>query len=137
MSYHRPAVSQPPFVAYFCMEFGLDEKLPIYAGGLGVLAGDFMRSAHALALPVVGIGILWGEGYTTQQLGAAGEPLDLPTPLDRSHLIRQVPTVSVNIRGVEVPLTIWRVEGLRCAPLYLLEPMLDRDRWINGRLYGG
>jgi len=46
-----------PRVAYFCMEYGLSERLPIYSGGLGVLAGDFLRSAHALKMPVVGIGI--------------------------------------------------------------------------------
>ncbi|HEY1586443.1 MAG TPA: alpha-glucan family phosphorylase, partial [Polyangia bacterium] len=121
------------------MEFGLDEKLPIYSGGLGVLAGDFMRSAHALALPVVGVGILWEEGYTTQAIGAAGETLDLPTPrtIDRAHLVKEAPIVTVTIGTHDVPLWIWRVEGLGAAPLYLLEPVVEHDRWINRRLYGG
>jgi glycogen phosphorylase len=140
MSYDSPIGvigGDRPRVAYFCMEYGLDEKLPIYSGGLGVLAGDFMRSAHALALPVVGVGIVWEEGYTTQHLGPAGEPLDLPTPLDRTHLVKEEPIVTVTIGGHEVPLCIWRVDGLGAAPLYLLEPTEERDRWINRRLYGG
>ncbi|MDB4969508.1 MAG: hypothetical protein JWN44_5197 [Myxococcales bacterium] len=139
MSYEGPTprIGERPHVAYFCMEYGLVESLPIYSGGLGVLAGDFMRSAHALSLPVVGVGIVWEEGYTTQRIGPLGETLDLPTPLDRSHLVKEAPTVTVTIGGHEVPLCIWRVEGLRAAPLYLLEPILPRDRWINRRLYGG
>ena len=137
MSYERPSIGERPRVAYFCMEYGLDEKLPIYSGGLGVLAGDFMRSAYALSLPVVGVGILWEEGYTTQGIGPGGETIDLPTPLDRSHLVREAPIVTVQIGSHEVPLWIWRVEGLGAAPLYLLEPIVERDRWINRRLYGG
>lgn len=135
MSYERD--HSRPGVAYFCMEYGLDENLPIYSGGLGVLAGDFMRSAEALGLPIVGVGIVWEEGYTTQKIGPHGETLDLPTPLDRRHLIREAPTVTVTVAGHEVPLAIWRVDGLGAAPLYLLEPTQERDRWINRRLYGG
>src|SRR6266480_6904832 len=81
MSYDIRQIGERPCVAYFCMEYGLVESLPIYSGGLGVLAGDFMRSAHALALPVVGVGIIWEEGYTTQRIGPQGETHDLPTPL--------------------------------------------------------
>jgi glycogen phosphorylase len=140
MSYERPSmIGERPGVAYFCMEFGLDEKLPIYSGGLGVLAGDFLRSAHALQLPVVGVGILWEEGYTTQALGPGGETHDLPTPrtLDGKHLVKEEPIVTVQIGGYDVPLWIWRVDGLNAAPLYLLEPIVERDGWINRRLYGG
>ena len=49
-------------VAYFCMEFGLHEEFPIYAGGLGILAGDFIKSAHDLKLPVIGVGLRWATG---------------------------------------------------------------------------
>jgi starch phosphorylase len=96
-----------------------------------------MRSAHALGMPVVGVGIVWEEGYTTQRIGEAGETLDLPTPIDRSYLVREEPIVTVTIAGHDVPLAIFRVDGLEAAPLYLLEPVLPRDRWINRRLYGG
>ena len=54
------------------MEYGLHEEFPSYAGGLGVLAGDFMKSAGDLGLPVVGIGLRWGQGYTAQRIGADG-----------------------------------------------------------------
>jgi starch phosphorylase len=137
MSYVSSSDGDLPQVAYFCMEYGLDERLPIYSGGLGVLAGDFMRSAKALAMPLVGVGIVWGEGYTTQRIGAGGECEDHPTPLDRRHLERLEPTVSVTVAGHEVPLAIWTVAGLGSAPLYLLEPIEERDRWITRRLYGG
>ena len=66
----------PPLVAYFSMEYGLHEELYSYAGGLGVLAGDFMKSAGDLGLPVVGVGLRWGQGYTSQHIGADGYPYD-------------------------------------------------------------
>src|SRR5205823_4840268 len=126
-----------PRVAYFCMEFGLSERLPIYSGGLGVLAGDFLRSAHALGMPVVGLGIAWGEGYARQVIGAGGLVHDAPTPLDRGLLRREPHTVHVHIGGHDVPLAIWRVDQFDNAPLYLLEPSHPRDQWITRRLYGG
>ena len=66
-----------PRVAYFCMEYCLHEKLPIYAGGLGVLAGDYLKAAHDLNLPVTGIGILWRQDYTEQYIDAEGNPYDI------------------------------------------------------------
>src|SRR5438874_247649 len=72
-----------PRVAYFCMEFALHEDLPIYAGGLGVLAGDHLKSAHDGRFPLVGIGLLWGEGYTHQRI-ENGEVVDHFEPLQRT-----------------------------------------------------
>ena len=66
--------ARPPLVAYFSMEYGLHEEFHSYAGGLGVLAGDFMKSAGDLGLPVVGIGLRWGQGYTSQHIGADVSP---------------------------------------------------------------
>jgi glycogen phosphorylase len=126
-----------PRVAYFCMEYGLSERLTIYSGGLGVLAGDFLRSAHALGMPVVGIGIAWSEGYTHQTIAADGTPRDAAVVLDRTLLIREDATVHVTIGGRDVPLTIWRVDRFENAPLYLLEPTELKDRWMTRRLYGG
>jgi starch phosphorylase len=63
-------------VAYFSMEYGLHEEFPSYAGGLGVLAGDFMKSAGDLGMPVVGIGLRWAQGYTAQRIGEDGQPVD-------------------------------------------------------------
>lgn len=119
------------------MEFGLSEQLTIYSGGLGVLAGDFLRSAKALDLPVVGVGIAWGDGYTAQSIGADGQPQDNPVTLDRRFLKREAPIVNVTVRGENVPLQIWRVDGLDNATLYLLEPIEEEHRWISRRLYGG
>jgi starch phosphorylase len=59
------------------MEFGLGESLPLYAGGLGVLAGDYLKTASDLGVPVVGVGLLYQEGYSRQVLDAAGRPQDL------------------------------------------------------------
>jgi starch phosphorylase len=126
-----------PTVAYYCMEFGLSERLPIYAGGLGVLAGDFLRAAHALRLPVVGVGLLWGDGYTTQAIGPDDHPEDHPTRVDRSLLHREEEVVSVHVAGRDVPLAIWRCDAFDNATLYLLEPTEERDRAMTRRLYGG
>jgi glycogen phosphorylase len=119
------------------MEYGLSEHLTIYSGGLGVLAGDFLRSARALQLPVVGVGIAWGEGYTSQTIGTEGDVQDAGVPLDRRFLIREQPTVHVTIAGHDVPLAIWRVDAFDNAPLYLLEPAEVKDQWMTRRLYGG
>src|SRR5690554_7135316 len=58
-----------PVVAYFCMEYGLDETLRTYAGGLGILAGDYLKGARQYGYPIVGIGIKWKQGYTNQWIG--------------------------------------------------------------------
>src|SRR5215472_15507223 len=73
---HRMTAPTPPLVAYFSMEFGLHEEFPSYAGGLGVLAGDFMKSAGDLGMPVVGVGLRWAQGYTVQRIGPDGYPYD-------------------------------------------------------------
>src|SRR5207247_9656016 len=65
-----------PHVAYFCMEFGLHETFPIYSGGLGILAGDFIKSARDLGLPVVGVGLRWARGTGIQHVGADGMPTE-------------------------------------------------------------
>ena len=70
-----------PLVAYFSMEYGLHEEFPSYAGGLGILAGDFMKSAGDLGMPVVGIGLRWAQGYTAQRIGEDGQPVEFGEPL--------------------------------------------------------
>ena len=70
------------------MEYGLSETFPIYSGGLGVLAGDILKTAKDLNLPMIGIGILWREGHTDQYLDKNGFP-DCPQDYDRSHLRTQ------------------------------------------------
>lgn len=65
-----------PRVAYFCMEYGLQSDFKLYAGGLGILAGDHLKAAKELGMPLVGIGILWKQGYTEQHIGEDGYPYD-------------------------------------------------------------
>ena len=72
----RSFMNRPPSVAYFCMEYGLSESFPIYSGGLGVLAGDFIKSAHDLDLPLVAVGLRWERGYCVQRIGPDGQPFD-------------------------------------------------------------
>ena len=72
--------------AYFCMEFGLHEDLVIYAGGLGILAGDILKAAHDLKIPMVGVGILWHHGYTAQHIDREGKPYDTYPPLKMEHM---------------------------------------------------
>ena len=126
-----------PRVAYFCMEFALHEDLPIYAGGLGVLAGDFIKSAGDLRVPLTAIGMLWSEGYTSQRIGHDGAPYDTYLPTPRHALARVAVTVSVEVRGKAIPLTAYLVKDYGTAPLYLLEPVHEADRWLTRRLYGG
>src|ERR1700704_1126762 len=134
---HAPlnASTRPPLVAYFSMEYGLHEEFHSYAGGLGVLAGDFMKSAGDLGLPVVGIGLGWGQGYTIQRIGSDGYPYDRwrdypPHPLTDTGI-----RVRVRVAAREVECGVWRVGQYAIAPLFLLEPLDERDRWITRRLY--
>ncbi|NLS44550.1 MAG: alpha-glucan family phosphorylase [Firmicutes bacterium] len=131
--------AQPPKVAYFCMEYGLDEELKTYAGGLGILAGDYMKSACDLGLPVVGIGILWKQGYTQQMIDPDGKPFDQYPCYSYDFLNDTRKTVNVMVRGRNVKCKIWMVDKYKNAPLYLLDTNLpeNEDKWITGRLYGG
>src|SRR5262245_21191415 len=126
-----------PTVAYFCMEYGLDAAFTIYAGGLGILAGDHMKSAGDLHLPVIGLGLLWDEGYTQQTIGASGNPEDAYPKTRRDSLTRLDVTVEVTIRGRTVPCRAWKVDRYVRSTLFLLEPEREDDRWITQRLYGG
>src|SRR3989442_13146425 len=125
----------PGTVAYFCMEFGLHEEFPIYAGGLGVLAGDFVKSAHDLGLPVVGVGLRYASGYSRQAIGEDGMPLnEFPTyPAD--FLDDTGVRVRVRVAAREVEARVLRTERWDNAPLYLLEPTAPEDGWITPRPY--
>jgi starch phosphorylase len=125
----------PTTVAYFCMEFGLHEEFPIYAGGLGILAGDFIKSARDLGLPVVGVGLRWERGYSRQRIGADGAPADDFPEYPADFLEDTGVRLPVRVLGREVPVRVWRVERWGNAPLFLLEPAAEEDRWITRRLY--
>jgi starch phosphorylase len=128
-----------PRVAYFCMEFGLHEKLPIYAGGLGVLAGDYLKAAKDLQLPVIGLGILWRQDYTEQYIDDHGNLYDVYPTYNYEFLHDTGVMVSVWIGGEEVKLKIWQTDQFDNAPLYLLDagkPGMKNGKF-TARLYGG
>ena len=122
-------------IAYFCMEFGLHEEFPIYAGGLGILAGDFLKAAHDLALPVVGVGLRWARGYSRQRIGDDGAPVDEFPEYSADFLTDTGARVRVRVAEREVEARVWRTERWGNAPLFLLEPVAEEDAWITHRLY--
>ncbi len=128
-----------PRVAYFCMEYGLHENFPIYSGGLGILAGDYLKAANDQKLPLVGIGILWRQDYTEQYIDQGGYPYDVFTDHDFDFLKDTGVIVTVDIRGETVPCRVWLLEHYNNAPLYLLDADVPGSPhgWITQRLYWG
>ncbi|MBM4452434.1 MAG: glycosyltransferase family 1 protein [Chloroflexi bacterium] len=133
-------------IAYFSMEFGLGEVLPMYAGGLGMLAGDFLKTASDLDVPVVGIGLLYQEGYFRQIIGADGWQIEAHPHNDATNLpIRPVMDASggwlrvpLGLPGRTIVLRVWQVQVGRVT-LYLLDsndPLNNAaDRSIIYKLY--
>lgn len=144
--YAGPLWRQP--VAYFCAEFGLHESLPIYSGGLGILAGDHLKSASDLNIPLVGIGLFYSHGYFTQLIDANGwqqegygssrvETMPIRQVLDdKSHPL----VVSVQAGEDEIRLRIWQLTVGR-ARLFLMDSDVEdndqNDREMTRYLYGG
>ena len=133
-------------VAYFSMEIALDTAIPTYSGGLGVLAGDTLRSAADLALPLVGISLLHRKGYFEQHLDAAGNQSESAVQWNPEQVLEPVDaTASVQIEGRTVRLRAWKyaVRGVTGheIPVYLLDTQLpendERDRRLTDSLYGG
>ena len=127
-----------PRVAYFCMEYGLHSDFKIYAGGLGILAGDYLKGAKDHGYPIVGIGIKWKQGYTDQRVTDTGKVLDT-YPIYKYDFLKDTGvTVSVTIRKREVKCKVWLAETFGNAPLYLLDTDVpgNEDSWICGQLYG-
>lgn len=127
-----------PTVAYFCMEYGLHSDFKIYAGGLGILAGDYLKGAKDIGAPVVGIGIKWKQGYTDQRIDEDGKPYDSYHNYDYDFLEDTGVKVGVKIRDVDVICKVWKTEKFGNNPLYLLDTDIpeNADAWITGQLYG-
>jgi len=127
-----------PRVAYFCMEYGLQSSFKIYAGGLGILAGDYLKGAKDHGFPIVGIGIKWKQGYGDQVIGPDGQPYDAYHNNEYGFLEDTGVAVDVPIRGRNVKCKVWKTEAHGNAPLYLLDTDLpeNADAWITGQLYG-
>jgi starch phosphorylase len=138
-----------PLIAYFSMEFGITEALQNYSGGLGVLSGDHLKSASDLGLPLIGVGLLYQEGYFQQYLNTDGYqqeryPINdysrLPVTLQRDEKDQPI-KISVPMPGRELFAQIWKVQIGR-VPLYLLDANIPEntrpeDRDLTDRLYGG
>jgi starch phosphorylase len=141
---HREHLSGP--IAYFCAEYGIHESLGIYSGGLGVLAGDHMKSASDMALPFVGVGLLYRRGYFRQQIDADGHQehnyadYDLNRlPLSRVQDRDGLPlTVSVELPGRELSVAVWLAQVGRVPVLLLDTDVAENaveDRPITHILY--
>ena len=135
-----------PPVAYFSMEIALHPAMPVYSGGLGVLAGDTLRSAADLGLPLVGVTLLHRKGYFFQRLDAAGGQIEDPVAWVPGDFLHELPQrASVSIEGRTVWLRPWRYDvtgiGAFRVPVYLLDTDLpenaEADRRLTDVLYGG
>ena len=147
---HRvaPQISTHHPVAYFCAEFGVHESLPIYSGGLGILAGDHLKSASDLGIPLIGVGLLYRQGYFRQRLSKEGwqEDYYIDNVFDQMALELLTDdqgntlTFELEIRQRHVKVQVWKARVGR-VDLYLLDTDRDDndtiDRWLTGHLYGG
>jgi glycogen phosphorylase len=149
----QPITNAPPAsaaspIAFICAEYAVHESLPIYSGGLGALAGDFLKEASDRRLPMVAVGLFYRRGYFHQRLDASGwqhewwsteRPEDMPAipVLDAGG---RPLTVSVPLRGERVTARVWRVDIGR-IPLFLLDTAVAENsalgRWVGSRLYVG
>ena len=145
---NHAGVLRPRPVAYFSAEFGLHESLPIYSGGLGVLAGDHIKSASDLDIPLVGVGLFYGQGYFLQRLDTTGWQHEEYLETDVSQLPMQPAigvggepvVVEIATRGAAIRAKVWRVKVGRCDLLLLdsnVEGNAPEDRETTSRLYGG
>jgi starch phosphorylase len=135
-------------VAYFCAEFGVHESLPIYSGGLGILAGDHCKAASDLGVPFVAVGLLYRKGYFQQTIDRHGRQHDHYSDINFDELPIEPAQaagggevrVRVHIGGREVQIKVWKARVGK-TPLYLLDTDLadnhDSDRLITNQLYGG
>ncbi|HEV2787556.1 MAG TPA: alpha-glucan family phosphorylase, partial [Solirubrobacteraceae bacterium] len=143
------AVAQDRPVAYFSAEFAIHGSLPIYSGGLGALAGDLLKEASDLALPFVGVGLMYRRGYFRQRIDATGwqqeywvptDPHRTPAVLVTQGAERTPVRVTVPVGDEDVVAQVWRVDVGR-VPLLLLDTDLQENarmaRWITSRLYDG
>jgi glycogen phosphorylase len=141
-------VLRPHPVAYFSAEFGLHESLPVYSGGLGVLAGDHIKSASDLDIPLVGIGLFYGQGYFRQRLDLGGWQREEYLKTDVNQMAMEVAigkdgrpvVVEIETRSGRIRAKVWRVKVGRRDLLLLdsdVEGNAPEDRQLTSRLYGG
>ncbi len=132
-------------IAYFSMEIGLESKMPTYSGGLGILAGDTIKSCADLNIPIVAVTILYKKGYFHQKLDENGQQQELPVEwLPKDFSFPRHKKVTVNIEGRKVLVQGWeyRVVGIGggCVPVIFLDTDIEEnseyDRALSYSLYG-
>ena len=135
-----------PKIAYFSMEIGIDENIPAYSGGLGILAGDTIKSCADLNVPVVGVTLLSENGYFYQKIDENGNQIELPIRFDVASYLKLLPTIaSVDIENRDVKIRAWyyKVKGVGgyIIPVFFLDSNIegnsDWDRELTKYLYGG
>jgi len=140
------ALKGKPKIAYFSMEIGIDENIPTYSGGLGVLAGDTLKSCADLNVPMVGVTLLSENGYFYQKIDEDGNQIELPIQFVVSNFLKPLPaTTSVEIEGRTVKIRVWyyTVKGISgyIVPVFFLDTNVegnsDWDRTLTKYLYGG
>ncbi len=134
-------MSNLPKVAYFCMEYAIESNVKLYAGGLGILAGDYMKEACDNDYPLIGIGIKWKQGYGEQLIDkATNTPYDAYQIRSYDFLKDTGIIVTVKINGRDVKIKVWKYDAHGVNNLYLLDTDIDGNdgdaRWITGQLYG-
>ncbi len=141
-------ILRPRPVAYFSAEFGLHESIPIYSGGLGVLAGDHIKAASDLGLPLVGVGLFYSQGYFRQWLNPEGWQQEdyLDTDVNQLPMEPAIGTngepvvVQIDTRGSSIFAKVWRMKVGRCDLLLIdsnVPGNAPEDRELTSRLYGG
>jgi len=135
-----------PKIAYFSMEIGIDENIPTYSGGLGVLAGDTIKSCADLNVPVVGVTLLSESGYFYQKIDENGNQIEMPMQFAVDNFLKLLPsTTNVQIEGRDVKVRVWlfQVKGISgfIVPVFFLDTNVednsDWDRNLTKFLYGG
>jgi len=139
-------LTKEPKIAYFSMEIGIQNDIPTYSGGLGVLAGDTIKTGADLKLPMVAVTLLSRKGYFRQELDENGRQTEQPVSWDPSKYMTLLPaTITVQIEGRDVLVQVWQynVESLTrgCVPIFFLDTDIEgnasEDREITSCLYGG
>ncbi len=135
-----------PKIAYFSMEIGIDEHIPTYSGGLGVLAGDTIKSCADLNVPIVGVTLLSEKGYFYQKLDKEGNQRELPINFSVPDFLKLLPTktnIKIENRDVKIQVWLYQYKGLNgyIIPVFFLDSNIDgNDNWdrnLTKYLYGG
>jgi starch phosphorylase len=142
----RHSFLEDPRIAYFSMEIGIKNEIPTYSGGLGVLAGDTIRSSADLRIPLIGVTLLHRKGYLMQKLTETGEQMEYSEEWDPSQFMNLLPSeVKIQIEGREVTIRAWHYEHQSptggIVPILFLDTDVEgnvfEDRMITDFLYGG